>query len=361
MNGHQVRFERVLAPLREASENRRMPEEPRSTVKFPRVLPVEAPPASPPQSPVSNDRLSQPSAPPAWSEDPPTIRGIQVALPAPAASPTNRVLTVLLGVNAGQVFTLDRDETLIGRGRDANIVIDEVGISRRHARIRRADGGRHILEDLDSTNGVFVNSRRVERADLADGDRIQVGPAVLLRFGLVAADEEALARQLYEGATRDALTRLYNRKYATERLGAEVAYAHRHATPLSVILFDIDHFKRVNDTFGHAAGDAVLRILSAQAQKTIRGEDVLARYGGEEFVVIVRGIEHRSAMVLADRIRKSVERLSIPWDSGTLTISISAGVASLGECGPKAPEDALVSLADERLYRAKAGGRNRVC
>jgi len=170
-----------------------------------------------------------------------------------------------------------------------------------------------------------------------------------------------LAHKLYEGSTRDALTGLYNRKYAGERLAAEVAYAHRHGTLLSLVLFDLDYFKRVNDSFGHLAGDGVLRVVAGQVQKTIRAEDVLARYGGEEFVVLVRGIEHKSVGVLAERIRKGVERLEIPWESRNLKTTVSIGVASLSECGPKAAAEALVALADERLYQAKAGGRNRVC
>jgi diguanylate cyclase (GGDEF)-like protein len=190
---------------------------------------------------------------------------------------------------------------------------------------------------------------------------VQIGPALVLRFSVIAADEEALARQLYEGSTRDALTRVYNRKYAGERLTAEVAYAHRHGTLLSLVLFDLDHFKRVNDSLGHLAGDVVLRVVAAQVQKAIRVEDVLARYGGEEFIVLVRGVERDGATVLANRLRTGVERLSIPWESRAIKVTVSVGVASLSECGPRATVDALVTLADERLYKAKTGGRNRVC
>ena len=189
---------------------------------------------------------------------------------------------------------------------------------------------------------------------------MQIGPALVLRFGFIAADEEALARQLYEASTRDGLTRLYNRKYATRRLAEEFAYAQRHGTPLGVALFDLDHFKRVNDTFGHQAGDGVLRVVAAQVQKTIRAEDVLSRYGGEEFLVLVRGIEHKNVGVLAERIRKGVAGLSIPWESRTLRVTVSIGVASLSECGPGPTPEALVKLADERLYEAKAAGRNCV-
>jgi two-component system cell cycle response regulator len=179
-------------------------------------------------------------------------------------------------------------------------------------------------------------------------------------LSFIAADEEALARKLYEGSTRDAMTGLDNRKYAAERLAAEVAYAHRHDTLLSPALFDIDHFKRVNGGFGHPAGDAVLRVTAAQVRKAVRTEDVVARYGGEEFAVLVRGIEHRRVGALADRIRGCVERLAIPWESESFRVTVSVEAASLSECGAKAKMESLVALADERLYRARGARRNCV-
>jgi two-component system, cell cycle response regulator len=345
-----------------------MPEDPHTTLKFPKVVPVAAPlPAPSPSSDADETRgagSSRPSMLPDWDdEEIATQKGkrVSIAGPAPVPSHHRASLTVLLGLNAGQVFTLEPDEIVMGRGRDADVRIDDVGLSRKHARIVRTSGQGYAIEDLGSTNGIFVNGRTVERAELVSGDRVQLGPTVLLRFGFITADEEALARKLYEGSTRDALTQVFNRKYATERLAAEVAYAHRHGTLFSLVLFDLDHFKRVNDSFGHQAGDVVLRVVAAQVQKTTRTEDVLARYGGEEFVVLVRGIEPKGVSVLAERIRVGVERLSIPWESRTLKTSVSIGVASLSECGPKAAVEALVALADERLYRAKASGRNRVC
>jgi two-component system cell cycle response regulator len=342
-----------------------MPKDPHSpTRKFPKVVPIQTtpPPTASGSAVTTGDRASHPSMIPEWYDDEsPTGEQVAVAALVPAASADRPMLTVLAGLNAGQVFTLERDETVIGRGRDADVGVDDVGISRKHARIVRTAGPCFILEDLGSTNGVFVNGRKVERAELASGDRVQVGPALVLRFRFVTAEEEALAHKLYESSTRDALTRLYNRKYATERLSAEVAYAHRHAALFSLVLFDIDHFKRVNDTFGHLGGDGVLRVVAAQVQKAIRAEDVLARYGGEEFVVLVRGIEHRSVRIMAERIRSGVERLAIPWESRTIKTTVSIGVASLSECQQTASVEALVALADERLYQAKTGGRNRVC
>jgi diguanylate cyclase (GGDEF)-like protein len=160
---------------------------------------------------------------------------------------------------------------------------------------------------------------------------------------------------------RDTLTRAHNRRYLVERLASELAYARRHKTPLALILFDIDHFKRVNDTYGHLAGDEVLREVAALISRLIRTEDVFARYGGEEFVVLARGIEHENAVRFAERIRSAVHRLEVAQEKGVLQVTISAGVSSIAEIpdANRSP-DTLFRLADERLYRAKSGGRNRV-
>jgi two-component system, cell cycle response regulator len=318
------------------------------TVEFPNVKPLERSPRS--------------SLPPEWlDQDAPTAPTTENSIPvAPASRAKDRaLLTILTGLNAGQVFTLDRRETTIGRSKEAHVRIDEAGISRAHARIVQTEDGRFIVEDLRSTNGLFVNGARVTRGELGTSDRIQVGPNVVFRFALLDAEEEELARQLFESSTRDALTRAFNRKYLAERLSAEVAYAGRHGTTLSVILLDLDHFKRVNDSHGHQAGDAVLRVVAAQISRLIRAEDVFARYGGEEFLVIVRGIAHANVALFAERIRKAVEQLSIPIGDVRLRASISMGVASLSEC-PTRSVESLLQLADQRLYEAKAAGRNRV-
>ena len=163
---------------------------------------------------------------PEWyDDDRPTQRDalVTAAVPAVSSSPGRPLLTVLVGLNEGQVFALDRAETFIGRGRDAHVGVDDAGISRRHARIVRLVGPRYVIEDLHSANGVFVNGRKIEHVELVDGDRIQVGARLVLRFGFLSADEEALAHKLYEGSTRDALTGLYNRRYAGERLGTVAA------------------------------------------------------------------------------------------------------------------------------------------
>jgi diguanylate cyclase (GGDEF)-like protein len=284
----------------------------------------------------------------------------QLATPVP--SPQDRpVLTVVNGFNAGQVFALESEETVIGRGREAHVRIEDSGVSRRHSRILRLSDGTFVLEDLGSTNGTFAGGKRIRRIPLRSGDRIQVGPNVSLGFALLGETEERLARQLFDSSTRDALTGVFNRRYLVERVASEIAYANRHRSRLAVVLFDLDHFKQVNDTYGHLAGDDVLRQVTQQVLRTIRVEDVLARYGGEEFVVLVRGIEHPNVVVFGERLRRAIERLVIPWEGKGLRATISVGVASSSECGDMATAEALLFLADERLYRAKNDGRNRVC
>jgi diguanylate cyclase (GGDEF)-like protein len=288
------------------------------------------------------------------------------SLPAQVPSRRDRaVLTILTGVNAGQVLRLPDGEASLGRGRDATFRIEDVGISRKHARIVHTESGAFVVEDLGSTNGVFVDGTRITRHEVKSGDRIQIGPNVVLRFALVDPTEENLARQLYEASTRDPLTQAFNRKAFTERLAAEVAYATRHRAHLGVLILDLDHFKNVNDTHGHAAGDVVLRVVAAQIARTIRLEDVFARYGGEEFVILTRGIGVDKLARFGDRLRVAVERLQIPWEGHDLRATVSVGVAMLAESGTEGAAAAelgerMVSLADQRLYRAKEQGRNRV-
>jgi diguanylate cyclase (GGDEF)-like protein len=349
-----------------------MAEERRSTVKFPAVAEVkvsELPPSLEEQvtssrPPATSSSPARPSfVDPDWLDSETSVtRPTETSMLAhPAVVQRDRaLLTVLTGINAGQVFTIDGDETTIGRGREVTVRVEDVGISRAHSRIVRTMDGKFHVEDLGSTNGTFVSGRRVERAELRAGDRVQIGPNVVLRFAILDEAEERLAHQLYEASTKDALTKVYNRKYFVERLASEIAYAQRHKSPLSLVLFDLDHFKKVNDTHGHLAGDVVLRVVAAQVQRTIRTEDVLARYGGEEFVIVVRGIQHPSVTHFGERVRKAVERLTIPWEQVQMKATVSVGVASLSECDEKATGETLLHRADERLYRAKSGGRNRV-
>jgi diguanylate cyclase (GGDEF)-like protein len=270
-------------------------------------------------------------------------------------------LTILSGINAGQAFALDGTDHVIGRGTEADLWLEDGGVSRRHARVTCRSDGRFFVEDLGSTNGTFLGAQRVEISEIKPGDRIQLGPNVVLRFAITDDAEEELQRRLYESSTRDALTRLYNRKYFSERLTAEVAYSRRHKVKLALLMVDLDNFKHTNDTYGHLAGDMVLRLVSAQMQRLIRVEDLLARYGGEEFVILARSTGRTDALRLAERIREDIAGLVIPIAPHSVRVTLSIGLAALPDVAPEGGPLDLLALADSRLYRAKAEGKNRVC
>jgi diguanylate cyclase (GGDEF)-like protein len=233
-----------------------------------------------------------------------------------------------------------------------------------HARIYRdVEGGRWLFEDRGSTNGSFVGGKAVKAPiEVKSGDRIQLGPNVVLRFAILDATEADLQRKLFDSSTRDALTHLYNRRYFAERLVAEVAYARRHQTPLALIMIDVDHFKAVNDTYGHLAGDAVLCAVADEILRVVRTEDVVARYGGEEMIVLARASGRDAGARLAERIRASMAELRVNGTGApaTIRLTVSLGVAVLDELDLGTEESALIGLADARLYRAKQAGRNRV-
>jgi diguanylate cyclase (GGDEF)-like protein len=313
--------------------------------------------------PEDEERSARASSPIFADEEASTRQSAEtvvLSVPSQQTHRTSAQLTVIAGPNAGRAYSLNRGETVLGRGREANVFIDDAGASRAHARIVITDDGRYVLEDLKSRNGTFVGGRRVERVELSSGDRIAIGSGVTLSFAVLDAQAERMAHQLYESSVRDALTRAHNRRYLVERLASEIAYARRHSAPLSLIMFDVDHFKRVNDTYGHLTGDDVLREVAALVQRMIRTEDVFARYGGEEFVVLARGIEHDNAGRFSERIRMSVERLEISSGTEVVKVTISSGFASLDELGEgQRTAEGLLRLADARLYGAKSAGRNR--
>jgi two-component system cell cycle response regulator len=305
--------------------------------------------------------VSEPSSGPISAEPYSEARTTEteVVIAPPSAVASRPILTLLSGVNAGQLFSIERNETVIGRARDAWVRLDDVGISRHHARLRRTGHATFTIEDTGSTNGVYVNGQRVTEVALTPGDQLQIGSEVLLRFSMVDVAEEALARQLFESSTRDALTGAYNRKYFMGRLAAEVAYAERHKTRLALLLFDLDHFKKVNDVHGHIAGDAVLRHVGMVVARLLRAEDVFARYGGEEFTILVRGISSENVLRLAQRIRRTVADAKLPGELRGLSVTLSIGMALLDEAA-KGGAIGLVQMADARMYVAKENGRNCV-
>jgi len=285
-----------------------------------------------------------------------------VADGGPTSAVINRgVLTVLSGPETGRVVSVTPEGLRLGRSDDCEICFDDASLSRVHARALRLLGTQFFLRDEGSTNGTFVNGTRLTQAvELSDGDRIQLGNATLLRFAIVGDAEEAALVRVYQAGRVDGLTGIANRAAFNERLEKEVAFATRHGTPLSLALFDVDHFKKINDTFGHPAGDEVLKGVAGLLSRTVRTEDVVARYGGEEFVVVMRGLDRDGARALAERLREAIAAHPVAAAGQVIRLTVSAGVASLVCCGPGGDKTALVAKADARLYLAKQGGRNRV-
>ena len=327
-----------------------------------KTQPLNMPLSEPPRS-SQPPRPSQRTSVVDFPDEEASTRNTESSIPlvTPSVHRARAVVTVVTGPSTGRVYSVER-ETVVGRGKEAQVRLDDTGASRAHARVFEM-GGRYFAEDLGSTNGTFVDGERIERVELHSGDRIHIGPHVVLSFSIVDAQAERIAQQLYESSVRDPLTRAHNRRYLVERLASEVAYARRHKTPLGLILIDLDHFKRVNDTHGHMAGDEVLREVASLVQRLIRAEDVFARFGGEEFVLLVRGIAHANVGRFAERVRAAVERLEMSAGDVPLRATLSAGYASIDEVPADEPStpDRLLRMADERLYRAKTAGRNRVC
>ncbi len=288
---------------------------------------------------------------------PPTLAGRRLPRAIPVRD--RATLTLVSGPNAGAIHSLVAEVNVIGRGKECSIRVDDPGISRTHARVVRQAEGSYVIDDLESRNGTFINTQRVASQALSEGDRVGVGPSTEFRFAFTDEAEESRLRRLYESSVLDALTGAFNRKHFTERIAGEIAYAKRHKTALALIIFDLDHFKLVNDSHGHLGGDHVLRSVAGLVKKTLRTEDVFARYGGEEFAVIARGIDVDRAYLFAERIRTTVASARIEFNRIHVPITVSLGVASLECCGDAQGNEVLVAKADERLYAAKRDGRNR--
>jgi diguanylate cyclase (GGDEF)-like protein len=199
----------------------------------------------------------------------------------------------------------------------------------------------------------------VSSRTLADGDKITLGSITILKFTYSDDLDETFQRRMLDASLRDGLTKAYNKSYFLERLDKELTFARRHATALSLVMLDVDHFKKLNDTFGHPAGDAVLVRLSRTVMDALRKEDVFARYGGEEFAVICRGIDGPNACLAAERLRRLIGGLHIDHAGIDLTLTVSMGVAEWQEVKAETPAS-LVGAADAALYEAKRSGRNRV-
>lgn len=270
--------------------------------------------------------------------------------------PADACLVIIYGPDLGRRIELGQASFEIGRASKCDLPLDQEGVSRHHACISRENDG-CVLRDLGSTNGTYVNDRAIRERKLADGDQIKIGRSIL-KFMTGGNIEATYHEEIYRLMTVDGLTRLFNRRYFNDALEREINRSKRYDHALSLALFDIDFFKKTNDTFGHVAGDALLRQLADATLGKLRREDILARVGGEEFAVILPEIDLAGARVTGEKLRQIVQETAFTFDELTLQATISVGVAQWHGAGE--PSRDLYERADAALYRAKNGGRNRV-
>jgi two-component system cell cycle response regulator len=261
------------------------------------------------------------------------------------------------GPGMGTRYPLSDLPVVIGRGNDCDIRINDHSVSRRHARIQPGADGYYAV-DLQSTNGTFVNDVVASICKLKDGDYLRVGNCIY-RFLAGGNVEAEYHEEIYRLTIIDALTDIHNKRYLLEFLDRELARSARYGRPLALILFDIDHFKKVNDELGHLGGDFTLRELAACVKRGIRKEELFARYGGEEFAVVLPETDRAGAIHAAERIRTLVEKQPFQFEGKTFEVTISLGVATTAGEEALTPTQ-LIRQADEKLYQAKGDGRNRV-
>jgi diguanylate cyclase (GGDEF)-like protein len=283
--------------------------------------------------------------------------GRRTAISIPSERPTSSgppCLVIISGDDMGRRYELGHTEVSIGRADNCTICVSTDQVSRKHATVQGILGKYYIVDNR-STNGTFVNEQKVERAKLMDGDQIRVGKTVLKYTE--SHVEQRYFEHVFNLASMDALTGAFNKRYFDETFGKEALRAQQTATPLALVLFDIDHFKKINDSYGHPAGDAVLKNVSGTVASQLRDGDALFRVGGEEFALVLSATPRDLAVAAAEAVRVRVADLVTDFMGTRITATLSLGVACLS--ATEEPS-ALYQRTDELLYAAKRGGRNRV-
>lgn len=253
-------------------------------------------------------------------------------------------------------------ELRIGRDPECEIRIDDTLCSRVHARLAIADGRKPgplaVVEDLGSTNGTWVNNERLTAPRALElHDKLRIGETLFSYLVLDDLEIRAM-RHIVHAAMNDALTGLSNRWTFEQALARELVRSRRYQWPLALLMVDLDHFKQVNDTHGHAAGDAVLQAVARLVESGKRAFDLASRHGGEELVLALPQTDGAGALVVAERLREAIEALRVRVGDREVRVTASIGVAV--QTGSEADLGALYGAADAAMYRAKAAGRNCV-
>jgi len=266
---------------------------------------------------------------------------------------------MLAGQDMGRILRVGESTISFGRDKKCTVSIEDDQVSRKHAEAKRETGGIYLY-DLKSTNGTLVNGRRIRRRRLKSNDRVQIGGITVFKFIIQDELESQFSEDLYNLANRDHLTQTYNKKHFLDRLYTDFSFARRHKDSLSVIMLDIDTFKKINDTYGHLAGDSILQEMCRRLTEQLRKEDILARYGGEEFVLLLRSTDKNNAVAVAEKMRQSIESPPFRIGKHEEKITISLGISSFDGDNYKDAKQMLLR-ADHRLYQAKRNGRNQIC
>src|SRR4030095_6688886 len=267
-------------------------------------------------------------------------------------------LSFMGGPAMGQLHLLKEGDYVVGRSKEASIVVLDDAISRQHFKvIVKANQG--IIEDLSSTNGTYVNGVKVSKQMLHDKDTIQISSQTVITFSYVSDLEAQKQTQIYKMANYDPVTQSRTKYFFLDTMGQEFSHARRKASPLSLVIYDIDFFKKVNDSYGHHTGHDVLKRIADITHQVIRTEDLFARYGGEEFVILMRDTLETDAIRLAERLRQLISKADFEFEGQRLKLPSSAGVACLKEGNFLTPDE-MIKTADQYLYFAKQNGRNRV-
>ena len=277
----------------------------------------------------------------------------------------NACLVQYSGAKLGKRYPLTEATNVVGRSPTAQIIINEASVSRQHARFM-VMGEQVTLEDMGSSNGTFVNDVRTQAPVLLkDSDIIRLG-TVLLKFFAHDNAESVMHDKIYRMATIDAGTQIFNKQYLLDALESEFKFSKTYGRDLSIIYYDLDHFKPVNDTYGHNAGDFILKESASIVKTSVRKDDILGRFGGEEFVIILPNTDGKTAAELAERIRMKHESHPFVFefeDKGAKKTAKHRQTISIGVSQLKADiantQDFLES-ADKKLYHSKQSGRNKV-
>ena len=272
-------------------------------------------------------------------------------------APKEASLIQIYGPNLGQRYVIDRPEIKIGRDASNDIVIDSDTVSRSHARLFVLNK-RVLVKDLKSTNGSRINDEEVDQKELRNGDQLKIG-SVIFKFIAGGNNEAFYHEAIHRLAIEDGLTGVANRRYFDEFLERELARAIRYQRPLAVAILDADHFKSINDTYGHLAGDHILQTLARVASETTRREELFARYGGEEFVLVMPEKSPEQAAQYAEKLRSLIETTAFEFEGQKIPVTVSIGVANLSN--KIRSVSSFAQEADRALYEAKETGRNRVC